>query len=148
MRRLLNIRPKGASRFILGTAPLIVLALLYLLASTAQHALNPNEKILPTIGAMVDQVRIMAVQVDPQTGSIPLWQDTFASLRRLGLGLSIATASALILGLAVGLLPLARAGIGPLIAAVAVVPPIAVLPILFITFGLGETAKIVLIVRG
>ncbi len=148
MRRLLNIRPKRASRFILGAAPLIVLALLYLLASTAQHALNPNEKILPTIGAMADQVRIMAVQVDPQTGSIPLWQDTFASLRRLGLGLSIATASALILGLAVGLLPLARAGIGPLIAAVAVVPPIAVLPILFITFGLGETAKIVLIVIG
>jgi NitT/TauT family transport system permease protein len=29
-----------------------------------------------------------------------------------------------------------------------VIPPIAVLPILFITFGLGETAKIVLIVVG
>jgi NitT/TauT family transport system permease protein len=35
-----------------------------------------------------------------------------------------------------------------LVAAIAVVPPIAVLPILFIVFGLGETAKIALIVIG
>jgi NitT/TauT family transport system permease protein len=41
-----------------------------------------------------------------------------------------------------------RAKFGPLVAAVAVVPPIAVLPILFIVFGLGETAKIALIVIG
>jgi NitT/TauT family transport system permease protein len=97
---------------------------------------------------MFHQIGVMAAQVDPQTGAIPLWQDTIASLRRLGLGLAIATVTALVLGLAIGLLPLARAGLGPLVAAIAVIPPIAVLPILFITFGLGETAKIVLIVFG
>jgi len=148
MRRLLNMRPKAATRLLLGAAPLILVALVYLVASSAQHAANPSEKILPTVGAMIDQIRIMALQVDPQTGAVPLWADTLASLRRLGAGLSIATATALILGLTLGLLPLARAGLGPLIAAVAVVPPIAILPILFITFGLGETAKIVLIVIG
>jgi len=148
VRRLLNIRPNAATRFVLGATPLVLLALIYLFASTAQHAANPNEKILPTIGAMIEQIRIMALQVDPQTGAIPLWQDTFASLRRLGIGLSIATTTALILGLTIGLLPLARASLGPLIGAIAVIPPIAVLPILFITFGLGETAKIVLIVVG
>jgi NitT/TauT family transport system permease protein len=148
MRRLLNIRPGATARLILGAAPLVVLVLIYLLASAAQHAANPSEKILPTLSAMIDQARIMAVQVDPQTGHIPLWDDTFASLRRLGIGLTIATLSALVLGLVIGLLPLARAGLGPLVAAIAVIPPIAVLPILFITFGLGETAKIVLIVVG
>jgi NitT/TauT family transport system permease protein len=148
MRRLLNIRPSPGARFLLGLLPLLALALLYLAASSLRHAENPSEKILPTLSAMVDQVRIMAFQVDPQTGSIPLWQDTAASLRRLGLGLSIATVTTLVLGLMIGVLPLARAGIGPLIAAIAVIPPIAVLPILFITFGLGETAKIVLIVVG
>jgi len=71
-----------------------------------------------------------------------------ASLRRLGIGLSIATMTTLVLGLLIGVIPLVRAGLGPLIAAIAVIPPIAVLPILFITFGLGETAKIVLIVVG
>jgi NitT/TauT family transport system permease protein len=148
MRRLLNVRPKAGGRFLLGVLPLVVLALIYVAASTARHAENPSEKILPTLGAMADQVRIMAAQVDPQTGAIPLWQDTGASLRRLGLGLSIATATTLLLGLMIGVLPLLRAGLGPLIATIAVIPPIAVLPILFITFGLGETAKVVLIVVG
>jgi NitT/TauT family transport system permease protein len=133
---------------VLGAAPLVAVVLAYLIASAALHAANPGEKILPTPAAMFHQIGVMAAQVDPQTGAIPLWQDTIASLRRLGLGLAIATATALVLGLAIGLLPLVRAGLGPLVAAIAVIPPIAVLPILFITFGLGETAKIVLIVFG
>lgn len=148
MRRLLNVRPSPGARFLLGALPLVALALLYLAASTLRHAENPSEKILPTVAAMIDQARIMAFQVDPRTGAIPLWQDTGASLRRLGLGLSIATATTLLLGLVIGVLPLARASLGPLVAGIAVIPPIAVLPILFITFGLGETAKIVLIVVG
>ena len=148
MTRLLNIRPRGGPRWLLGAAPLLALVLVYLLASTARHAVNPTDKLLPTLAAMVDQIRIMALQVDPQTGAIPLWQDTAASLARLGAGLAIATATTLVVGLLIGVLPLARAGLGPLVAAIAVIPPIAVLPILFITFGLGETAKIVLIVIG
>jgi NitT/TauT family transport system permease protein len=41
-----------------------------------------------------------------------------------------------------------RAGLGALIALVAVVPPMSILPVLFIVFGLGETSKIALIVIG
>jgi NitT/TauT family transport system permease protein len=148
MHRLLNLRPNRAVRFVLGALPLVVVALVYFAASTARHQANPSDKLLPTVQAMVEQTEVMAFKVDPQTGAIPLWQDTGASLRRLGLGLAIATGVTLILGLLIGVLPLARAGLDPLIGAIAVIPPIAVLPILFITFGLGETAKIVLIVVG
>jgi len=142
MRRLLNVRPSPGVRFLLGALPLLAVVLLYLAASSIRHAENPSEKILPTLGAMVDQVQIMAFKVDPQTGAIPLWQDTAASLRRLGIGLSIATSTTLIVGLLIGVLPLARASLGPLIAGIAVIPPIAILPILFITFGLGEAGHI------
>jgi NitT/TauT family transport system permease protein len=148
LRRLLNIRPSRLARLALGAAPLIAIALVYLVASGAWHSANPAEKILPTVSAMADEVKIMAFQTDPQTGQVPLWQDTLASLRRMGLGLGIATAITLVLGLFIGVLPLARAGIGPLVGAIAVVPPISVLPILFITLGLGETAKVALIVLG
>jgi NitT/TauT family transport system permease protein len=133
---------------LLGALPLLAVVMLYLFASDALHAVNPGEKILPTAAEMAAQAKVMALQVDPQTGAIPLWQDTFASLRRLGVGLGIATASTLVLGILLGVLPLARAWLGPLTATVAVIPPIAVLPILFITLGLGETAKIALIVLG
>lgn len=147
MRRLLNVRPRGGSRVLLGLAPLLLVGLLYLMASQARHAENAHDKLLPTATAMVEAVQLM-VKVDPLTGKAPLVVDTVASLKRIGVALAISTGTALVLGLGLGLLPLLRAKFGPLVAAIAVVPPIAVLPILFIAFGLGETAKIALIVIG
>ena len=137
MKRLLNLRPRPRTRFLMGAAPVALVILAYLIASTVQHAANPMEKFLPTFGAMGREIIVMAFQTDPQTGTVPLWQDTGASLARLGTGLAIATASALFL-----------ATLGPFVGAVSVIPPIAILPILFITVGLGETAKILLIVLG
>jgi NitT/TauT family transport system permease protein len=145
--RLLNVRPRGGLAVLLGMIPLLAAALLYLMASQARHAENPRDKLLPTSTAMVEAVQLMA-RVDPLTGHAPLVVDTLASLERIGLALVIATALSLVLGLGLGLLPLLRAKFGPLVAAIAVIPPIAVLPILFIVFGLGETAKIALIVIG
>jgi NitT/TauT family transport system permease protein len=144
----LNIRPDRARRLLLGAAPLVALALVYLVASAAAHATNPEEKILPTLGEMIEQAKVMALRADPRTGVIPLWQDTAASLGRLGLGLAIATTISLAMGLAIGLIPLARAAAGPFVTALALIPPIAILPILFITLGLGETSKVALIAVG
>lgn len=148
MRRLLNLRPRGGVRFLLGAAPFFVLIALYLIASDARHAINPNDKILPTIDAFARAIDLMAFKVDVTRGYIPLWTDTSASLGRLGVALLSATAITLVLGLALGLLPYLRAMLGPLVTAIAVVPPIAILPILFILLGLGETAKIALIIIG
>ena len=148
MHRLLNARPRGGGRLFLGLAPIVALAFLYLVASTARHAENPGDRILPTPAAMAEAVKVMAFQRDPRTEQIPLMADSVASLRRLSIGIGIATGATLVLGLGIGLLPYVRAGLGPLVATISVIPPIAVLPILFIVFGLGETAKIVLIVVG
>jgi NitT/TauT family transport system permease protein len=64
------------------------------------------------------------------------------------MGLGIATFAALLAGLVLGALPPVRTTFGPLVTGIAVIPPIALLPILFIAFGLGETAKVALIVVG
>jgi len=148
MPRLLNIRPRGGGRLLLGLAPILILLLLYVASSAARHAENPADKILPTVNAMVEQVRTMGFEADPQTGKAPLVSDTAASLTRLGAGIGLATVTTLVLGLAIGLVPLARATLGPLVSAIAVVPPVAILPILFIIMGLGETSKIMLIFIG
>ncbi|MDO9293992.1 MAG: ABC transporter permease [Hydrogenophaga sp.] len=148
MRRLLNARPHGGGGVLLGLLPILALLIIYLAASSARHAENPRDRILPTPAAMGAAIKTMAFEADPRTGEIPLVADTKASLVRLGAGLGLATGTALILGLSVGLLPYARAGLGPVITAISVIPPIAVLPILFIAFGLGETSKIVLIFIG
>lgn len=147
MRRLLNVRPARGARLLLGVLPLVGVLLLYLSASAARHIDNPSDKILPTLGGMAEAVQTMT-RVDPLQDEIPLLVDTVASLKRLLTALTVATAIALVLGLLIGLLPIVQAGVGPLVATIAVIPPIAVLPILFIVFGLGETAKITLIVVG
>jgi NitT/TauT family transport system permease protein len=53
-----------------------------------------------------------------------------------------------VIGIAMGSLPKVRATLAPFVGAFSLIPPITVLPILFIMFGLGETAKIMLIVVG
>jgi len=49
---------------------------------------------------------------------------------------------------ATGVIPLIRATLAPFVAALSMIPPLAILPILFIVMGLGEVAKITLIVIG
>jgi NitT/TauT family transport system permease protein len=77
-----------------------------------------------------------------------LWVDTAASLERLAVGLGLATLIGLAFGLALGILPMINASFGPFIAVISMIPPMAVLPILFIVFGLGELSKVVLIIFG
>lgn len=146
--RWVNVRPRRGTAILLGAIPLAILAVTYLLAAAARHAANAADKVLPTPGAMVAAMHTLMVEPDPLTGKVIFWADTLASLQRLGLALGICTLSALLVGMILGLLPAARATFGALVTAIAVIPPIALLPILFIAFGLGETAKVALIVIG
>ncbi|MBW4331819.1 ABC transporter permease [Stakelama sp. CBK3Z-3] len=146
--RLVNIRPGRATSLVLGILPVAALVFVYVLASASRHAINPGDRILPTPAAMVSAMHTLMFVPDPMTGRLTLWADTLASLQRLCLGLAISTLSALIVGLALGLVPLVRALFGPLVTIIALIPPIALLPILFIMFGLGETAKVMLIIIG
>lgn len=133
---------------LLGALPILLLVLLYVFMAAERHAANPMDKILPLPSGMAKGMAALLFQPDQLTGQLVFWADTLASLQRLGLGLGIATASALLIGLVLGVLPPVRAMFGPLVTAIAVIPPIALLPILFIALGLGETAKVALIVIG
>lgn len=146
--RWVNRKIARGNALLLGALPLAVLALTYLIAAASRHAANPADKILPLPGAMASAMAALIFEADPLSGQYLFWADTLASLSRLGMGLGIATLSALLVGLVLGALPPVRTTFGPMVTAIAVIPPIALLPILFITFGLGETAKVALIVVG
>ncbi len=146
--RWVNVRPGRRASLLLGAIPLLLVIGGYVLASAHRHALNPSDKVLPTPAAMISAMRGLLLDTDPLTGHVVFWADTVASLERLGLGLAICTASALLVGMVLGVLPAARATLGGLVTTIAVIPPIALLPMLFIVFGLGETAKVALIVIG
>lgn len=146
--RWVNRQVRRSDRILLGTLPILLLVLLYLFMAAQRHSANPADKILPLPGGMAQGMSALLFQPDQLSGQLLFWADTLASLQRLGIGLGIATLAALMVGLVLGVLPPVRATLGPLVTAIAVIPPIALLPILFIALGLGEMAKIALIVIG
>ena len=146
--RLINWHLSKRDRLIAGGAPILLLVVIYLITAAQRHAANPSDKILPFPSAMASAITALLATPDPLSGNLVFWADTFASLQRLGLGLGIATLLALVLGLLLGALPPVRATLSPLVTGIAVIPPIALLPILFIALGLGETSKVVLIAIG
>ncbi|MCJ8142826.1 ABC transporter permease [Ancylobacter sp. A5.8] len=148
MRRAMNIVPGPGARVLLAMLPFALLVFIYILGSAERRAVNPDDKLLPPISEMASTITRMATEPDRRTGTLVLWADTGASLQRLGLGLGFATLTGLVIGLALGMLPLVRAGFAPLVAVLSMIPPMALLPILFIVFGLGELSKVVLIVIG
>jgi NitT/TauT family transport system permease protein len=144
----MNIAPQGASRYLLALMPFVLIAFLYVAGSAERRAANPEDKLLPPVSEMAAAIKRVAFEPDRRTGEYALWVDTAASLQRLAIGLGIATAGGLIFGLAIGILPTVSATLAPLVGVLSMVPPMAVLPILFIVFGLGELSKVVLIVFG
>jgi NitT/TauT family transport system permease protein len=144
----MNIVPGRGSRLVLTLVPFFIIALVYLVGSAERRASNPNDKLLPPVSEMATTVHRLAFEPDRRSGETVLWTDTAASLRRLGLGLGIAAAIGLVFGLSIGLLPVVGASLSALIAVLSIIPPMAVLPVLFIVFGLGELSKVVLIVFG
>ena len=148
MKRLLNLYPRRPARLLLGALPFLVVAAAYLWASHARLAQNPDDKLLPSLAAFGDAIQRMAFQASRRTGELTLWADTAASLKRLALGVGISALIGLLPGMANGLIPYVRANLAPFVKTLSLVPPMALLPILFIAFGLGEASKVVLIVFG
>lgn len=146
--RLINIIPGRALAVFLVLLPFVVVAVAYALGSEARLAVNPQDKLLPAPGKIWDTMVRLTTEGDRRTGRILFWHDTWASLKRLGLGIGISASIGLILGLLIGLLPLVRSFLAQFVAVLSMIPPLALLPILFIAFGLGELSKVVLIVVG
>ena len=147
-RRLINRRPARPAGILLAALPFVLLVAAYLLASNARLAENPNDKLLPAPASFASAMREMAFEPDRRSGDLLFWQDTAASLGRLGLGVAIAAALGLAFGLTIGLIPYVTAALSTFLAVISMIPPLALLPILFITLGLGEVAKVALIVIG
>lgn len=146
--RFINRYPSKSGRIMLALLPLIVLLLAYVIGSSARLEANPGDKLMPSLAQMGDAIHRMAFTEDTRTGDYLWWSDTWASLQRLLMGLGVAALLGLVLGISAGVFPMIGASLSPLLAVASLVPPLAILPILFIIFGLDELSKVMLIVIG
>jgi NitT/TauT family transport system permease protein len=146
--RLINKTPDRQTGLLLAAIPFAATIGAYAIASYYRRLDNPADKLLPSLNQMGATFWSMATEPDARTGDILLWADTFGSLWRLGLGMAAATAFALVAGVLIGFIPHVRSALSPYVAAVSLIPPITILPILFIIIGLGEASKIMLVALG
>ena len=146
--RLINRLPGRFGLIVGAAAPFLAVLLLYGAASQARLAENPNDKLLPSFATVAEAVERLAFQPDRRTGAVLLWSDTAASLKRLAMGVALGALFGLGIGVLNGLVPWFSAFWSPWVRACSMIPPLAVLPILFVVFGIGELAKVMLIVLG
>jgi len=144
----IHARPGPVWRWMLAALPFVLVLGLYLAASDARHRENPSDKILPSFSQMGEAVQRMAFTPDKRSGKYLMVNDTAVSLRRLLTGVVLAAAVGLLLGLNMGLFPGMSGTFHPFITTIALVPPLSILPILFIALGVDELAKVSLIFLG
>lgn len=148
MKRLINLRPRLGVALLLGLLPFVLMAILYGVNSAERLHENPDDRLLPSFTQLVQGVKMIAVDEDPRTGDIILWADTAASLKRIGWAVGASALIGLLFGVVAGMLPYVRALTSPTVTTLSLIPPMAILPILFVAFGLDEFAKIMLIIIG
>ncbi len=146
--RIINRHPGSALTLFLAALPFVLVIVTYSIGSSIRLAENPADKVLPSLGQMVSTFADYAFVPDRRTGNYLLLSDTIISLKRLVSALTLSVLTALMFGIAAGFIPFARATLMPFIAAFSLIPPITVLPILFIMVGLDEASKIALIYIG
>lgn len=146
--RLINRKPSRATAIALGLLPFLTVVVVYAIASHQRRIENPADKLLPSLQDMASSFARMAFEPDRRSGDLLLWVDTFDSLQRLAMGMGVSVIFALVIGIAIGFIPHMRSAFAPFVATFSLIPPITILPILFIVFGLGEASRIMLIAIG
>lgn len=146
MRRIINYSPSTAGKIVLGALPFVATLVAYIIASDARLAIDPNDKIMPGFASFLSAMQRLLTQVDPSAGMPLFWYDTWLTLFRLFIGLGFSALIGLVFGVLIGFIPHIRGTLWPMLAALSLVPPLAILPILFIAFGLGELSKAVLVI--
>ena len=95
-------------------------------------------------GPVVVVEKFWSILQNGYTGA-PLWQHVLISAGRVFGAFALACLVGIPLGLAMGMLPLARGLFDPFIEFYRPIPPLAYLPLMIIWFGIGEVSKVMLI---
>jgi len=126
----LHARPGKTTVVVLTLVPFIIVICFYLIASDIRLSANPNDKLLPSFGKMLSAIYKVA------------------SLKRIFIGVGLASLFGLLMGINMGMFKNFKSAFAPFITVVSMIPPLAILPILFLTLGIGEVGKIALITIG
>lgn len=144
----LYAKPGPIASKVLALLPFAVLVGLYIHTSHVRHEANPQDKLTPTFQQMYTSMKEIITVPDKRSGKVLFFEDSKASLRRLGIGVAISAIGGYVVGILTGLFPGFRRLLLPLMTALSNINPLAILVIVLVALGIGEASKIFLIVFG
>lgn len=142
----INATPGRRTSILLAVAPFVVVVAAYLTIAHLRHQENPQDKLVPTLSEMAEGFYRTAFEAD-RNDEYRLLVDTVASGRRFVISVALMSI-AILIGLHMGVLPYVEQLLLRFVSFFDKIPALALLPILFIVFGLGEVSKLALIVIG
>lgn len=160
-------------KVVLAILPFLLAVIFYLGTSYKRHIENPKDKVAPNIRQLADglawatkadrgerrlpiiepivkqitRLPIIGSRIDTITQT-RLGRDTLASMTRFIIGVFLSAFVGILLGLHIGVFPFFESLFLKFVTFFDKIPALALLPILIIAVGLGETAKIMLIFIG
>jgi ABC-type nitrate/sulfonate/bicarbonate transport system permease component len=129
--------PKLRDRALMFGSPLLLLVLWEIGTRSGLF----DERFFPAPTAIFAQMATM-------TGSGELWLHTAASMQRFAIGFVLGVVPALAIGIVMGLNRSVRAALTPLVSGTYPIPKSALLPLILLIFGLGESSKVVMVAIG
>lgn len=159
-QRFFSIRanPSREAGLILTLLPFVLVLGAYFTGAHLRHQVNPRDKIMPTLPEMATSMKEAVLELDAKEQmpvDLPEWKQTLFTLTHSQLAKDTAISGkrflisigllwiGVFLGLHMGLLPYAESLTMRFILLLDKIPAVAILPILYIVFGLGESTKIV-----
>lgn len=135
------VTSRAAQRAVAVLAPLALLALWEFLVRAALL----DSRFFPAPSSIVGTFQRMAFDSE--------WRDSLGyhvliSLSRAAMGFLIGAVPAILVGALMGLVPLVRAAIQPMVGALYPIPKVAILPLVMLIFGIGEESKWAVIAIG
>ncbi|HSI84034.1 MAG: ABC transporter permease [Candidatus Methylacidiphilales bacterium] len=132
------------TRVCLGLLGVAAVLLAYFLMAEARHRENPSDKLTPTAGQLWAAVTY-SLTPDEFTDERPFVKDVTSSMRLFACGIGIAVLTSLVTGLLAGSWPWLNALLEPLLKIASYLPPVSLIPLIFLFLGFQDTAKIFII---
>lgn len=118
----------------------------FLAANAVDGQSTASPKLMPLVSEMLDGIRRVALEPDGK-GEFRLWTDTIATVSRFASGMAFVSLG-IIIGLYMGTFPVVNALLHRFFVFLDKVPPLLLLPVVFLAFGTDEFSKVMLVVIG
>ena len=129
---------------ILSIFPFLLAFMIYIGISNKRHETNPDDKMMPNVHQVVEAINY-SITPDEFSEEVPLIVDIKSSMKLFSMGFGLAIVVSLFAGIFFGSLPWADSLSSSFLKVISFLPPVALIPLIFLSLGFETKAKVFII---